>query len=180
VRRRAIAPLQIFSDFDALEKARQERGVTLGLLRPEKIVDLQISKADSPDWTQDEIDKLMQVQAQGSLFDRDAEQRSLRQLRKLPFDFHYHYECGKAETARSYKHKLVDWEAGALYWNVHRNDAWRNLFRQKFLDELGGRDLLFLMGTIHRFPGQWLIVSALYFPRQPDDARARQGSLSLE
>lgn len=175
-RRTAIANLEVFTGFDELERARQTRGITLGLLRPSKLLDLQITAADSPEWTQDEVDKLMQAQAQGSLFDQDAEQRSLKLLRKLPFDFHYRYECG----ASAFKHKIVDWEAGALYWNVHKRKDWQDAFRQKFLEDFRERDLLFLMGTIHRFPGQWLIVSVLYFPRRLDDAAARQGLLSLE
>jgi hypothetical protein len=31
---------------------------------------------------------------------------------------------------------------------------------------LPSRDLMFLMGTIHRFPDKWLIVSLLYPPRR--------------
>lgn len=36
---------------------------------------------------------------------------------------------------------------------------------------------MFLMGTIHRFPGQWLIVGLIYPPRLPppnDDPRQGQ------
>jgi len=167
-RRQAIAPLEVFNDFDALDQARLQRGVSLGLLRPSCLVDLKISKADSPDWTEDQIVKLMQAQQQGDLFNQDAEQRSLRQLRKLPFDFHYLYECRAADgVARQYKHKLVDWEAGALYWNVYRKDNWEALFKQRFLEEFAAKDLLFLMGNIHRFQDHWLVVSVLYFPKRP-------------
>ena len=98
------------------------------------------------------------------MFDELAEQRSLKLLKKLPYDFHYHYECEGPDGVMLHKNKLVDWEAGALYWNVHRRPDWQEAFRQKFLHEFAQRDLLFLMGTIHRFPDQWLIVSALYFP----------------
>jgi hypothetical protein len=107
----------------------------------------------------------MQEQSQGQLFDQDAEQRSLKLLRKLPWDFHYQYECDVGDSRKTYKHKLVDWEAGALYWNVHRRVDWQAAFRQKWLMEFSGRDVLFLMGTIHRFPHQWLIVSVLYPPK---------------
>ncbi len=169
-RRLALEPAEVFDDFDALEAARQERDVTLGLLRPGRLVNLLISKADSADWSPDEIAKLMQAQNQGSLFDQDAEQRSLKLLKKLPFDFHYQYECTVDGAAKTYKHKLVDWEAGALYWNVHRRPDWEAAFRQKWLTEFAERDVLFLMGTIHRFPGQWLIVSVLYPPKLPPQA----------
>ena len=175
-RRFAISPVEIFDDFAALEEARQQRGVSLGLLRPNRLVDLQITKAESPMWTDDEIAKLMQAQAQGSLFDQDAEQRSLKLLKKLPFDFHYRYECQVNGEIRSYKNKLVDWEAGALYWNIHRRADWQAAFRQKFVAEFAEKDVLFLMGTIHRFPHQWLIVSVLY-PPKPLAERAGQGQL---
>lgn len=173
-RRQAIAPLEIFEDFEALEGARQSRGVSLGLLRPSRLLELRLSKADSPEWSDDEIAKLMQAQQQGSLFDQDAEQRSLKLLRKLPFDFHYEYECDVGGQPRTYRHKLVDWEAGALYWNVQRRGDWQAAFRQRFLDEFRSKDLLFLMGNIHRFQHHWLIVSVLYPPKQPAEAAGQQ------
>jgi hypothetical protein len=164
-RREAIKNVEVFDDFDALESARQSRGISLGLLRPARLLDVVISKCSSGEWTPDEIAKLMQEQSQGQLFDQDAEQRSLKLLRKLPWDFHYQYECDVGDSRKTYKHKLVDWEAGALYWNVHRRVGWQAAFRQKWLMEFSGRDVLFLMGTIHRFPHQWLIVSVLYPPK---------------
>lgn len=175
-RRLALGPVEMFDDFDTLELARQDRGITLGLLRPSRLVDLAISKAGAADWTPDEIAKLMQAQNQGSLFDQDAEQRSLKLLKKLPFDFHYQYECTAGGITKAYKHKLVDWEAGALYWNIHRRADWEAAFRQKWLAEFSQREVLFLMGTIHRFPGQWLIVSVLYLPKLPPEV-ADQGRL---
>ncbi len=172
-RRRAIAHVPVYEDFAALEEARQSHGVTLGLLRPSQLRDLQITKADAPDWTKEEIDKLMQAERQGTLFDQDAEQRSLKLLKKIPFDFHY-IHAGR--NGQEVKHKLVDWEAGALYWNIHRKPDWQALFRQKFLMDFSRKDVLFLMGTIHRFPKQWLIVSVLYPPKPPAEA-AGQGLL---
>lgn len=175
-RRNAVAPVEVFGSFSALEEARKTRGITLAFLKPSRLVDLSITKASSDAWSDSEISKLMQAQNQGSLFDEMAEQRSLKLLKKLPHDFHYHYhyECDGPEGAMSHKHKLVDWEAGALYWNVHRRADWQEAFRQKFLLDFAQRDLLFLMGTIHRFPDQWLIVSALYFPKLPPEVVDQQ------
>lgn len=175
-RRRAIAPVPVFDSFDVLEATRENDGATLGLLRPARIIDLLITKADSPDWSEDEKAKLMQAQTQGSLFDQDAELKSLNTLKKLPFDFHYVYECKSGGTVTRHKHKLVDWEAGALFWNVYRKPNWQELFRQKLLDEFSKKDLMFLMGTIHRFPKQWLIVGVIY-PPKPLAVQAGQGSL---
>lgn len=172
-RRQAIAAVPVFEDFADLEAARVSQNVTLGLLRPSRLMDLQITKATTADWSEDEIAKLMQAQRQASLFDQDEEQSSLKRLKKIPYDFHYLYA---GRDGKVVKHKLVDWEAGALYWNIHRKPNWQALFRQKYLEEFSTKDVMFLMGTIHRFPDQWLIVSVLYPPKPPAEV-AGQGSL---
>lgn len=175
-RREAIRGVPVFDSFDALNAARETGGVTLGLLRPSRLLGLDITPVDNPDWTEDEKAKLLQEQQQGNLFDADEDQRTLTTLKKLPYDFHYRCQYETTQGTVECRHKLVDWEAGALYWNIHRRDDWQAAFRQKFLTEFSERDVLFLMGTIHRFPKQWLIVSVLYPPRLPD-ALARQQTL---
>ena len=174
-RRRVLADLEVFGDFGALQAAQAERGISLALLRPSRLTNMAISKAGNPDWTDDEVAKLMQDQMQGSLFDEAEEQRSLKLLKKLPYDFHYHYECDVGDAVHAYKHKLVDWEAGALFWNVHRKSNWEEAFRNKFFAEFAERDVLFLMGTIHRFPDQWLIVSVLYPPKPQAELAGQKG-----
>jgi hypothetical protein len=176
-RRRWLAKLPVFDDFDALESARQQaNGPTLALLRSARIAGLDIKRVKDPEWTPEEKAKLTQLQAQGSLFQESDP--DLRLLRKLPYDFHYRYECDTDAGTKAYRHKIVDWEVGALYWNIHRKHgaAWEAPFRAKIEAELPGSDLMFLMGTIHRFPDQWLIVSLIYPPKQQPGAPA-QGSL---
>jgi hypothetical protein len=173
-RREAIKDVAVFPTFDALEASRLQHGTTLGLVRPRRLVDVDITAVDNPVWTDKERANLLQEQGQGSLFDADAEQRAIKTLKKLPFDFHYRYECDSPIGAMPYRHKLVDWEAGALYWNVSRKPHWQAAFRQKFVADFNQREVLFLMGTIHRFPGQWLIVSVLYLPKLPETALRQQ------
>lgn len=165
-RRHAVADLAVYEDFGALELQRQTAKATLGLVRPTRIVGLDITPVQSPTWSSEEHAKLVQLQTQGGLFD-DSDAKAVTTLRKLPFDFHYRYECVIDGQLRSYRHKIVDWEAGALFWNVHRQhgEAWERPFRAKMEEDLPSKDLTFLMGTIHRFPDQWLIVSLLYPPK---------------
>ena len=111
---------------------------------------------------------------QGDLF-ADPEAAALRTLRKIPFDFHYRFRAPTEPAGHANRLKIVDWEAGALFWNVSQRhgDDWQRAFRDKFERALPASDLKFLMGTIHRFPDQWLIVIVIYPPRQP------QGLLDL-
>ena len=170
-RRRWVEP-HVQTDFAEIEtrRAQKERervgtGETLAYLRPSRILALEISESRNSDWTEEERAKL--VHKQDGLFDSE-ELRVKAQLRKLPHDFYYRYECDTAEGTKEYRHKITDWEVGALYWNVRRShhEKWEAPFRQKLEIEFSAKDLLFLMGTIHRFPDIWLIVGLAYPPKQ--------------
>jgi hypothetical protein len=163
----------VVESFEALEKRRQATGETLGFIRPGRILNLEITPVKNPDWTDEDKAKL----SQDGLFD-SAQVKNRPLLRKLPHDFHYQYESGgKVE-----KHKLVDWEVGALYWHCFRDhgpNGWETKFRQRLEGEFSAKDLVFLMGTIHRFPDKWLIVGFVYPPKQPP-GRAAQLGLQLD
>jgi hypothetical protein len=167
-RRTFLDKLTIYDSFDELENARLSNNVTLGLVRPARIAALHIRKAASEEWTPQEIEKLEHLQRQPNLFDEQQERASIKRLEKVPFDFHYTYECLVDGELKSYIHKIVDWEISQLYRNVRRRhgaEGWETPFRQKLEIELPSKDLMLLMGTIHRFPGQWLIVSLVYPPK---------------
>ncbi|HEY6527106.1 MAG TPA: hypothetical protein VIZ65_00310 [Cellvibrionaceae bacterium] len=157
-----------FTNFDKLNSAQEENGLSLALLRPKRLVRLEITKARSDDWTDDERQKLMQEQMQGSLFDEIEERKQLNQLRKIPFDFYYVYACDTPDGEKEYRHKIVDWEAGALFWNCRRmyGEGWEIPFRAKLEAEFGDKDLMLLMGNQHRFQNQWLIISLIYPPKR--------------
>jgi hypothetical protein len=177
-RRFWLQKIPTFDDFESLEASRQqEDGPTLALLRPHSVARLEVTPVGNPEWTPEEVQKLTRAQQQGVLFN-DVD-RDIRLLRKLPFDFHYVYTCVGRDGAKEFRHKIVDWEAGALYWNVYGSYGadWEAPFRAKLERELPARDLMFLMGTIHRFPDQWLIVSLIYPPRQPPDAPYQESLL---
>lgn len=163
-----------FSSFEAVEAARIADRVSLALLRPKRLLGLDITKARHSDWTDEEREKLLQEQLQFSLFTEAEERRQLKQLRKVPFDFHYRYVCDTTDGEKEHRHKIVDWEAGALFWKCRESYGpnWEKPFRAKLEEDLGSKELMFLMGNIHRFQDQWLVVSLIYPPRQkPADDR---------
>jgi hypothetical protein len=160
----------ILPDFETLESRRQTSNETLGFLRPSS-VELIITRANSKDWTDDEKQKLIQ----DGMFD-SPDVKARIPLRKLPYDFYYRYKFNGLE--KQFKHKITDWEIGALYWNCAQDyqQNWEKYFRQKIEEDFSQkRELIFMMGTIHRFPDQWLIVGVLYPPK----VEARQQALFL-
>jgi hypothetical protein len=176
-RRDQLRKMPTFDDFAALDAVRASSGITLALLRPSRVLGLDITPTDNPDWTNQEREKLVQHERQGGLFD-EAAAKKIVTLRKVPFDFHYRYACNIGDVTHEYRHKIVDWEVGALYWTCRSKyrDRWEAAFRAKLEQDLPAADLMFLMGTIHRFPDQWLIVSLIYPPKQPSEP-PRQGFL---
>lgn len=54
-RRPWINRLPSFDDFRALDAARDENGISLALLRPKRLVKLEIAQADSPEWTDEDL-----------------------------------------------------------------------------------------------------------------------------
>lgn len=179
-RRQWVERIPSFDTMDLIDQARMNKDVSLALLRPAKILGLEITPARNPDWTDEEKEKLLRAQMQGDLFSEVDARKELRTLRKIPFDFHYRYLCETSEGMKEHKHKhkIVDWEAGMLYWNcVHEyGSKWEAPFRAKLEEMLPGKDLMFLMGNQHRFQDQWLIVSLIYPPKLPPDA-LKQASL---
>ena len=116
---------------------------------------------------------------QGQLFS-DLEVKKMTQtLRKVPFDFYYRYVCDTPEGEKEFKHKIVDWEAGVLYWNCQKSHGtdWQKPFRAKLEEDLGTKELMFLMGNQHRFQDQWLIISLIYPPKRKPVEETPQASL---
>ncbi len=173
IRMQALRNVPVHTDFAAVEAARQTQGATLALLRPNRILSLEIRPTKNPEWTQEELAKLQQVDQPG-LFDSEEDRKSLRLLEKIPFDFYYHYECLVDGEARVYQHKLVDWEVGALYRRLRREygaAGWEEPFRQKYERDLPALDVHLLLGTIHRWVDKWLVVSVFGPPRpQPESS----------
>lgn len=163
-----IDRLPAFTNFKDIDGGREKALVSLALLRPKRIISLDITPARNPDWTDDERAKLLQEQMQGSLFDEAEAKRQIRELKKIPFDFYYRYVCDTQNGEVEERHKIVDWEIGALYWNCKRSHGkgWEAPFRAKLEGNLTGKNLMFLMGNQHRFQDQWLIISLIYPPMQ--------------
>jgi hypothetical protein len=167
-----IEKLPNFTSFDDIEATRIETGLSLALMRPKQVLTLEIVEARNNEWTVEEREKLLGYEMQGQLFSDTEVKKMTQKLRKVPFDFYYRYTCDTQEGEKVFKHKIVDWEAGVLFWHCRQSHGvdWKKPFRAKLEEDLTGKDLMFLMGNQHLFQDQWLIISLIYPPkRKPAD-----------
>lgn len=164
-RKALLSLLECYTDFNQISVSHDSGNISLALLKPAAILGLDITPVQATEWTDEELAKLVQEQRQLGMFE-DSDRPALKTLRKLPYDFHYRYRCDTPLGPRSFRHKLVDWEIGALFWRCHDNyhDEWEKHFRSKIENEIPSRDVHFLMGNMHRFQGNWLIISLIYPP----------------
>lgn len=151
----------LMDSMNAIEERRLSTNLSLAVIKATDII-LELEEVENLEWTSRELTYLTKT----GLFDsHDVKQRTL--LRKLPYQFYYRYNCILPDgTKESNRHRVTDWEFGTLYWNcVKRYQSdWEEFFRKKVEIEFGNKNLHFLMGNMHRFQDQWLIVGVIYPP----------------
>jgi len=82
----------------------EKHKISLGIVRPKRILDLEIRPADGEDWKP----KWQALFSQPRLF--GPQQKALS---KLPFTFHYIYEC--EDDDKPHSAMCTDWELGVLF-----------------------------------------------------------------
>lgn len=132
---------------------------SLGIVRPSRVIDLDVREAKNPDW-KPEWQALFQ---QLTLFGPQQ-----KPLRKLPYSFHYVFECEDSE--KPHTAMCEDWELGVLFLNeaarLGSDEKAAESVKAKFLGELcdPSRDTRFYMGT--KFPyNTWLVLGVFWPPK---------------
>jgi hypothetical protein len=148
-----------------LDGAR-ENTVSLAVFRPTRILDFFAEECER-DWDAAKVGAMRNAAAQGELFSDEDWRQTFRLMPKLPYNFSYRFE--DLDGRRS-ELQVLDWEAGALYWNcLWAADSDEQValakVRQKYFDEFSRRDLHFFLGTMRQFhgysPNPWVIVGVL-------------------
>jgi len=129
--------------------------VSLGIVRPKRVLDLEITEADSewkPEWTA--------LFKQMRLFGPPQ-----KPLRKLPFKFQYVFEC--EDSQKPHRAMIEDWELGVLFLKesarLGSDKAAALSVKEKYLNEMcrDDKDTRFFMGT--RFPyNVWLVIGVFW------------------
>jgi hypothetical protein len=157
--RRAIIDRMPHHTRNQLVALYEKDKTSLGIVRPTKVLDMEIRKADTewkPEW--------QSLFSQLRLFGPPQ-----KALRKIPYTFHYIFECedsnGKPHTAM-----CEDWELGMLFLHERERlateDAAAESVRQKFFGELcrSDKDTRFFVGT--HFPyNTWLVLGVFWPPK---------------
>ena len=151
---------------ELFEKQEADR-TSLGIFRPKKVHDLVISP-DDPRWPP----KFVQALRQQRLF--EYRRNTLVPPRKVPFKFHYCFECDDPRCRGNHRMMVEDWEVGARFWRMvdryamsHQEAA--EEVRDHFLGNICGpdKDTYFYVGTILAHPKSWVVTGVFYPKAKP-------------
>ena len=147
---------------------------SLGIFKPKVVHDLEVSP-DEPDWKPGFKAALDQA--------RLWEDRTVSRTppRKIPFKFHYRFECDDTRCNGKHRMMIEDWEVGSLFWKCVDGGATHEeacgKVKDKFLGELCARDkdTHFYVGTILAHPKSWVVIGVWWPKLQPPAAQFKLG-----
>ncbi len=156
--RREIIDAMSHNTVNELKAKYDSDRTSLGIVRPSKIIDLEIRPSD-PEWKPEWQNLFSQL----TLFGPPQ-----KPLRKLPYSFHFIFEC--ADSDKPHTAMCEDWELGTLFLKeadrLGSDEKAAESVRNKFLGELcrDDKDTRFFMGT--KFPyNVWLVLGVFWPPR---------------
>jgi len=164
----------VYSRLQVLIDGAKANTLSLAVFKPAKILNF-VWEEDTREWDAAKLVEMRNQTNQGELFAEEAWRRTFQIIPKLPYSFSYRFADVEGRESEL---QVLDWEAGALFWNCrHRhgdeNTALRKV-KAKYLEEFARKDLHFFLGTTQQFhfvaPNPWVIIGVFPIPyeRQMD------------
>jgi len=138
---------QIYEDYSS-------GGKTLGIIKPDKIIDFIIEEDEKKKWDKKELGILKQC----NLFISDK-----KPLAKIPYRFKYEF----VSDGRTHTLSVTDWEVNMLYLNhIWKKDKdWKDKMRERLIDFMRERDLYFVVGNVYHTKS-FIIIGLFYPPKR--------------
>ena len=156
---------KLASSMEELREIQDRDNTSLGVFKPKVVTDLKVSEDDA-DWKPEYLAELRQNRLW------ETRKASLTPLRKVPFKFHYLFQCDD-ERCNGHRMSIHDWEVGRLFWRCvdsgDSHDVAAAKVRERFLTDICGndKDTYFFVGTVHGHPKSWIVLGTFYPKSRP-------------
>ncbi|MCU0317235.1 MAG: hypothetical protein MUC92_11650 [Fimbriimonadaceae bacterium] len=166
---------KVYGRLDDLIAEAKSNTTSLAVFKPSRVLDFSWEHEER-EWDAKKLEEMRALYSQLDLFEDNEWRNTFQVIPKLPFSFSYKFEDS---TGRQSELQLLDWEAGALFWNCLRSangdeQAALKKVRQKYFDEFLTKDLHFYLGTTQQFhfvaPNPWVIIGVLPIPHETQDS----------
>ncbi len=174
-RKLLLRTARVFDRLDDLITGAKCNELSLAVFKPTRLLDFTCESEDR-DWNPDKLKQMRDTYSQLDLFEDNAWRQTFEVIPKLPYSFSYKFEDASGKQSEL---QILDWEAGALYWNCLRSSDGNETValtkvRQKYYDEFARKDLHFFLGTTQQFhfvaPNPWVIIGVLPIPHEVQDS----------
>lgn len=174
-RRLLLETAKVHTRLQTLIDGAKANTFSLAVFKPSKIIGFTWEEEER-EWDEAKVAEMRNRTNQGELFAVEAWRQTFKLIPKLPYSFSYRFDDEAGQVSEL---QVLDWEAGALFWNCLRSSGGDEKtalekVRQKYLDEFTRRDLHFFLGTTQQFhfvaPNPWVIIGVFPTPhdRQPE------------
>ncbi len=144
--------------------------LSLAVFKPAKVTDF-VWEEETREWDAAKLAEMRNQTNQGELFAEEAWRKTFQVIPKLPYSLSYRFADA---DGRGSEMQVLDWEAGALFWNCLRRHGDEKTalekVRPKYLGEFSRTDLYFFLGTTQQFhfvaPNPWVIVGVFPIPHE--------------
>lgn len=170
-RRLLLDTPRVYQRLDELIACAKANLLSLAVFKPTNVHDF-VMEPDEREWDQDKVRQMREMSKQYDLFADNTWRETFKVIPKLPYKFSYKFEDASGQESRM---RVLDWEAGALYWNcLRRANGDESMaiakVRQKYFDEFRKKDLHFFLGTTQQWhqvaPNPWVIIGVFPIPHQ--------------
>lgn len=162
---------KVYTRLSELIDGAKANDLSLAIFKPTTIKGF-IWESEDRDWDAAKVEEIRNRTQQMELFADETWRETFKIIPKLPYSFSYRFEDA---DGRSSELQVLDWEAGALYWNCLRGSDGNEALalkkvRAKYLDDFRQRDLHFFLGTTQQFhqfaPNPWVIIGVFPIPHE--------------
>ena len=170
-RRLLLGRTKVHASLQTLIDGAKANELSLAVFKPARVRDFIWEEEDS-EWDAGKLAEMRNRANQGEMFTEEEWRQTFNVIPKLPFSFSYRFED---EAGKASEMQVLDWEAGALYWNCLRSSngdekAALAKVRQKYFDEFTRKDPHFFLGTTQEFhfraPNPWVIIGVFPIPHE--------------
>jgi hypothetical protein len=169
-RRMLLETTRVYDSLDDLIDGAKANHLSLAVFKPARVTGFVSEADDEREWNPERLRQMRALYSQLDLFEDNAWRQTFQVIPKLPYNFSYRFED---KTGRSSELQILDWEAGALYWNCLKaadgdeTEALKKV-RAKYYDAFLKTDLHFFLGTTQQFhfiaPNPWVIIGVFPIP----------------
>lgn len=162
---------KVYDRLDDLIAEAKSNTTSLAVFKPSRVIDFTWEHEER-EWNATKLEQMRGLYSQLHLFEDNAWRETFKVIPKLPYSFSYRFEDSSGKPSEL---QVLDWEAGALYWNCLRStngdeSAALEKVRMKYFDDFLKKDLHFYLGTTQQFhfvaPNPWVIIGVLPIPHE--------------